>query len=163
MLYQRSTNASDSAHHPCIKRVLQYRKLIDELNNFNVKKVASKKASNLDFSALTPVVNKKKPKLDVAGVNVGAEPMAQDAEEAALAEAGPLEKRKITYEMAKNKGLMPHRKKEQRNPRVKHKEKFRKAKVRRKGQVRTPRTEKERYGGETTGIKSHVTKSIKLQ
>lgn len=45
-------------------------------------------------------------------------------------------KRAITYAMAKNKGLTPHRKKEQRNPRVKHRNKYRKAKVRRKGAVR---------------------------
>lgn len=39
--------------------------------------------------------------------------------------------------MAKNKGLTPKRKKIDRNPRVKHREKFRRAKIRRKGQVRT--------------------------
>lgn len=46
-------------------------------------------------------------------------------------------KRAITYQIAKNKGLTPHRKKEQRNPRVKHRNKFRKAKIRRKGAVST--------------------------
>lgn len=50
-------------------------------------------------------------------------------------EEGGLEKRKITYAISKNKGLTPKRKKEQRNPRVKHREKYRKAKIRRKGQV----------------------------
>lgn len=44
-------------------------------------------------------------------------------------------KRAITYQMAKNKGLTPYRKKEQRNPRVKHRNKYRKAKIRRKGAV----------------------------
>lgn len=47
------------------------------------------------------------------------------------------EKRAITYEMAKNKGLTPKRKKELRNPRVKNRRKYEKAKIRRKGQVRT--------------------------
>lgn len=37
--------------------------------------------------------------------------------------------------MAKNKGLTPKRKKIDRNPRVKHREKFRRAQIRRKGQV----------------------------
>lgn len=46
-----------------------------------------------------------------------------------------MEKRAITYQMAKNKGLTPYRKKEQRNPRVKHRNKFRKAKISRKGAV----------------------------
>lgn len=45
------------------------------------------------------------------------------------------EKRGITYQIAKNKGLTPRRKKELRNPRVKNRMKYRKAKIRRKGQV----------------------------
>ncbi|KAG1949651.1 something about silencing protein [Pimephales promelas] len=45
-------------------------------------------------------------------------------------------KRRITYQMSKNKGLTPKRKKIDRNPRVKHREKFRRAQIRRKGQVR---------------------------
>lgn len=44
-------------------------------------------------------------------------------------------KRAITYEMAKNRGLTPYRKKELRNPRVKHRNKYRKAMIRRKGAV----------------------------
>lgn len=47
----------------------------------------------------------------------------------------PDEKRRITYQISKNKGLTPHRKKELRNPRVKNRMKYRKAKIRRKGQV----------------------------
>lgn len=73
------------------------------------------------------------------------------------------DKREITYQIAKNKGLTPHRKKEQRNPRVKHKMKFRKAKIRRKGAVREPRTEITRYGGEASGIKANVKKSIQIK
>ncbi|XP_076239052.1 UTP3 small subunit processome component Sas10 isoform X2 [Calliopsis andreniformis] len=72
-------------------------------------------------------------------------------------------KRAITYEMAKNKGLTPHRKKEQRNPRVKHRNKYRKAKIRRKGAVREVRKEITRYAGEISGIKASVKKSIKLK
>lgn len=72
-------------------------------------------------------------------------------------------KRAITYEMAKNKGLTPHRKKEQRNPRVKHRNKYRKAKIRRKGAVREVRKEETRYSGEVSGIKASVKKSIKLK
>lgn len=44
-------------------------------------------------------------------------------------------KRAITYQIAKNRGLTPYRKKELRNPRVKHRNKYRKAKIRRKGAV----------------------------
>lgn len=47
--------------------------------------------------------------------------------------------------MAKNKGLTPKRKKIDRNPRVKHREKFRRAKIRRKGQVRVKDTNSWKY------------------
>jgi len=74
-----------------------------------------------------------------------------------------ISKRAITYQIAKNKGLTPHRKKELRNPRVKHKIKFRKALIRRKGAVREPRKELQRYSGEISGIKTSVSKSIKFK
>ncbi|KAI9554237.1 hypothetical protein GHT06_019509 [Daphnia sinensis] len=72
-------------------------------------------------------------------------------------------KRGINYQIAKNKGLTPHRSKEQRNPRVKHRMKFRKAKIRRKGQIREPRKELKKYGGEISGIKATVIRSVKLK
>ncbi|XP_022065494.1 something about silencing protein 10 [Acanthochromis polyacanthus] len=72
-------------------------------------------------------------------------------------------KRGITYQMAKNKGLTPKRKKIDRNPRVKHREKFRRAKIRRKGQVREVRREETRYSGEMSGIRAGVKKSVKLK
>ncbi|XP_071502831.1 something about silencing protein 10-like [Diadema antillarum] len=83
-----------------------------------------------------------------------------DDEEEEEAEEG---KRGITYQISKNRGLTPHRRKELRTPRVKHRMKFKKAKVRRKGQVREARTELHRYGGEASGIRSGVIKSIKIK
>ncbi|XP_075997437.1 something about silencing protein 10 [Genypterus blacodes] len=75
----------------------------------------------------------------------------------------PDAKRGITYQMAKNRGLTPKRKKIDRNPRVKHREKFRRAKIRRKGQVREVRREEVRYSGEMSGIRAGVKKSVKLK
>lgn len=72
------------------------------------------------------------------------------------------QRRGITYEMSKNKGLQPKRSKIQRNPRVKHRKKFEKAKVRRKGQVREVRKETKKYAGEMSGINKRVKKGIKL-
>lgn len=72
-------------------------------------------------------------------------------------------KRGINYQIAKNKGLTPHRSKEQRNPRVKNRMKFRKAKIRRKGQIREPRKELQKYGGEMSGIKATVIRSVQLK
>lgn len=83
------------------------------------------------------------------------------AEEQALEDKNA--KRAITYQIAKNRGLTPRRKKIDRNPRVKHREKFRKAKIRRRGQVREVRREEQRYSGEISGIRAGVKKSIKLK
>ncbi len=85
------------------------------------------------------------------------------AEAAPAGEDEPVGKRAINYQIAKNKGLTPHRPKEQRNPRVKHRMKFRQAKIRRKGAVREPRKELKRYDGEISGIKAGVIRSVKLK
>lgn len=73
------------------------------------------------------------------------------------------QRRQITYQIAKNKGLTPYRKKELRNPRVKNRGKYRKALIRRKGAHRTVRKEIKRYDGEKFGIKAGVKKGIKLK
>lgn len=76
---------------------------------------------------------------------------------------GDNEKRAASYEIMKNKGLMPHRKKENRNPRVKKREKYEQALVRRKGQVREVITGAAgNYGGEMTGIKANLARSRKM-
>ncbi|KAM4672955.1 something about silencing protein 10 [Amazona ochrocephala] len=84
-------------------------------------------------------------------------------EEAVLDGEDPNKKRGVTYQMIKNKGLTPKRRKIDRNPRVKHREKFRRAKIRRKGQVREVRRELNRYAGELSGIRAGVKKSRKLK
>jgi U3 small nucleolar RNA-associated protein 3 len=71
-------------------------------------------------------------------------------------------KRAASYEIMKNKGLTPHRKKANRNPRVKKKQMYEKSVKARKGQVREVITGKAgSYGGETTGIKN-ITRSRKI-
>merc|ERR1719186_1760314 len=72
------------------------------------------------------------------------------------------EKRAITYKIAKNKGLMPKRSKLQRNPRVKNRMKFEKAKKRRKGAVREVRDQKQKYSGEASGMNIRVKKGVKI-
>lgn len=83
-----------------------------------------------------------------------------DAEEGEESEEG---KRGITYEISQNKGLTAKKKKELRNPRVKHRRKFYKAQMKRKSQVLPVVNEQNRYGGEMTGIRSHLTRSIKIK
>ncbi|GBM54477.1 Something about silencing protein 10 [Araneus ventricosus] len=120
--------------------------------------------------------NNKKPKQIEKVENKLEEPSDSEAEEMDIDENATLDveagvseettiegKRKITYQIAKNKGLTAKRKKEARNPRVHNRMKFRKAKIRRKGQVREVIRETKRYDGEPTGISTHVVKSIKFK
>lgn len=73
------------------------------------------------------------------------------------------DKRAASYEIIKNKGLTPHRKKINRNPRVKKREKYADAVVRRKGAVRDVITgAAASYDGEKTGIKANVARSRKM-
>ncbi|KAI9827481.1 MAG: hypothetical protein M1832_004831 [Thelocarpon impressellum] len=84
-----------------------------------------------------------------------------------LANNAPLDpsgKRAIGYTIEKNKGLAPKRKKEVRNPRVKKRNKY-EEKKRKLGSVRQVYRGGEGsggYGGEATGIKSGLVRSIKL-
>lgn len=77
---------------------------------------------------------------------------------------GEGEKRAASYEIMKNKGLTPHRKKANRNPRVKKRLAYDKAMVRRKGQVREVITgaAAANYGGELTGIKKNIARSRRI-
>lgn len=70
--------------------------------------------------------------------------------------------RRINSAIDKNRGLTPHRKKELKNPRKKHRVKFAEAGVRRRGQVQEVREQGGAYGGEGTGIKARVSKSVKF-
>ncbi|CAF4038638.1 unnamed protein product [Rotaria sp. Silwood2] len=73
------------------------------------------------------------------------------------------QKRGITYEIEKNKGLTAKRKKEYRNPRVRHRNKYERALIKRKSRVPTARTEEEKYTGEPTGIRAGIKRGIKLK
>ena len=79
-------------------------------------------------------------------------------------EVGEDGKRAIGYVIEKNKGLAPKRKKDVRNPRVKKRKKFeeKKKKLGSTRAVYKGGEERGGYGGEKTGIKSGLVKSIKL-
>ncbi|KAI9924801.1 hypothetical protein MW887_006657 [Aspergillus wentii] len=79
-------------------------------------------------------------------------------------EVGPDGKRAITYQIEKNKGLAPKRSKDSRNPRVKKRKRF-EEKKKKLGSVRQlykGGEGKGGYGGELTGIKKNLVKSVKL-
>ena len=91
-----------------------------------------------------------------------AAPKPEEGDDGAEDEDEDEKRRSITFQIQKNKGLTPKRPKMQRNPRVKHRFKFDKAKKRRKGAVREARSETTRYGGEVSGINARVKKGVKL-
>ena len=103
--------------------------------------------------------HKKKKFLAEKKAHYTAEPQYGGYQES-VAEGG---KRAASYEIIKNKGLTPHRKKANRNPRVKKREMYDKAVIRRKGQVRDVISGAAgAYGGEMTGIKANVARSRKI-
>jgi ribosomal protein S30 len=74
------------------------------------------------------------------------------------------EKRMASWKILTNKGLTPHRKKENRNPRVKKRKKYEKA-VKKLSSFRAVAVDKAAtgpYGGERTGIRRNLTRSIKF-
>lgn len=72
--------------------------------------------------------------------------------------------RGISRTIMKNRGLVAHKNKLNRNPRVKKREQYRKALIKRKGAVRAMRDPQDGmvYGGEETGIKSTIRRSRNL-
>ncbi|OWR46647.1 putative something about silencing protein 10 [Danaus plexippus plexippus] len=176
-------------NHPVIKRLYQYRQMLKKMEPIylevikpQIDSIMSIVKNNLKLQIREQRNKKRKSgkdseypakKLKLINANESDESGFSDNNE--IDEQKPstssqdilpgdvVDKREITYQIAKNKGLTPHRKKEQRNPRVKHKLKYRKAKIRRKGAVREARTEVTRYGGEASGIKANVKKSIKIK
>ncbi|KHJ34085.1 putative sas10 utp3 family protein [Erysiphe necator] len=79
-------------------------------------------------------------------------------------EVGNDGKRAIGYVIEKNKGLAPKRKKDVRNPRVKKRKKYeeKKKKLASTRAIYKGGEERGGYGGEKTGIKTRLVKSIKL-
>lgn len=93
-----------------------------------------------------------------------AEAARQGGQVAVQEEIGPDGKRAITYQIEKNKGLAPKRNKDARNPRVKKRKRF-EDKKKKLGSIRQQYKGGEGrggYGGELTGIKKNLVKSVKL-
>lgn len=108
---------------------------------------------------------KKQTKLDrAAAYALAAQQGAQVVEEEVVGDDG---RRMISYQISKNKGLTPHRKKSVRNPRVKKKEKYKEKqkKLRSMKPVFDSKNAAKgsaNYGGELTGIKKGLVRSRKL-
>eukprot|EP00741_Cyanophora_paradoxa_P024449 tig00022075_g23606.t1 len=99
---------------------------------------------------------KKQKKADAQAANMKARVPVMEEEEAEG-------KRGASMQMLKNRGLTPHRSRENKNPRVKHRNKFEKALVKRKGAVRDWKPQSKPYAGESTGIRAGVSRSVSLK
>lgn len=171
--FVKKASGEDIKKHPITPKLLNIKKLISEVETListkglkNDMKTLAKKISTGE----TVVFSDKEPteeeleflnEIDIDNV------MSRHKDNAfnfgAVQDGTNAERRNITYEMSKNKGLTAQKKKELRNPRVKHRMKYKKAKTRRKGQVREPRKEVTKYAGEVSGIKANVVRSIKFK
>lgn len=72
-------------------------------------------------------------------------------------------RRGATKDIIKNRGLTKVRPKDKANPRIRHRKAYDKALQRRRSQVREYRGSNPAYGGEKTGIKTNLVKSVKLK
>ncbi|XP_043245873.1 something about silencing protein 10-like [Amphibalanus amphitrite] len=122
-----------------------------------------RRAGQERHNPLTPFRRKERPAEGRAGGGGPAAAADPGPADPADAEHDPDQKRSITYQMAKNKGLMPKRSRESRNPRVKHKEKFKRALKKRRSLVRLPKKELQKYGGEVFGIRMGAVKSVSIK
>lgn len=137
--------------HPVIKRLAQYRQLLNQMNSIqeqvlqNLQKILqisenekSKLLNNVGIVASNTNLKKKAHLTHDVDKEMSNDEKSEEEMKESLGDNNmetDVERRTITYQMAKNKGLTPHRSKEQRNPRVKHRNKYRKAMIRRKGAV----------------------------
>lgn len=74
----------------------------------------------------------------------------------------PGQRRHAGQKILKNRGLVPYRKKDVRNPRLHMRNKFEKAMKKRGSQVKTYKGKEDNYSGEKSGIKTHLARSIRL-
>lgn len=169
-----------SNSHPVIKRLAQYRQMLNQLESVeenalsNLQKMAQRKVSK-SSSRVSNEFSDQKVDSEHDDVDQESDEEQEGGDNMEGVEATStdnmvgnqideyIDRRSITYQISKNKGLTPHRSKEQRNPRVKHRNKYRKAMIRRKGAVRESRKEIRRYAGEISGIKAGLKKSISLK
>ncbi|OJD38769.1 sas10 utp3 family protein [Diplodia corticola] len=117
-----------------------------------------------DYYDMVTARSKQKKADKAAAAAAYAEAARKGAQVVETEEVGADGKRKITYAIAKNKGLTPHRKKDVRNPRVKKKKKY-EEKKKKLGSIRQVYKGGEGrggYKGELTGIKKGLVKSVKL-
>lgn len=159
-LHLRSVESTEKIKkHPILGNLIKFKKLIEETDKIIEGK--KKLKSEMEY-VLSQLEKGEEIEYDDAN-NAVIEDSSSEDDAVDLDASDEEDRRGITYEMSKNKGLTAQKKKSVRNPRVKHRMKFKKALVKRKSQVREPRKEVSKYGGEFSGIKSSLVRSIKFK
>ena len=147
----------DVHSHPVTQRLLDYQLLMQQLESAEDESkllMKTKGKRPMQHTAVPALSNK----MSVKSSDEEDEPMNETTED--ITDAG---RRTITDQILRNRGLTPHRKKEHKNPRVKHRLKYRKAVIRRRGQIRPVRNELTAYAGETSGIRAAVKRGVRLK
>lgn len=178
-------------NHPLVKRLIQFRQLIcqlDDIYEYVVKPqlevllsetggAVAKSSDNPKLKMLQNLKSQLESNVPSEGTSEEGDDVVQplfthkysseSEDDDGKMETEEVEdentKRQITRQIAKNKGLTATKRRELRNPRVKNKIKFRKAVIRRKGAVREVRSKVDLYGGEASGVKTHLKRSIKIK
>lgn len=178
-------------NHPLVKRLIQFRQLIcqlDDIYEYVVKPqlevllsetggAGAKSSDNPKLKMLQNLKSQLESNVPSEGTSEEGDDVVQplfthkysseSEDDGGKMETEEVEdentKRQITRQIAKNKGLTATKRRELRNPRVKNKIKFRKAVIRRKGAVREVRSKVDLYSGEASGVKTHLKRSIKIK
>ena len=136
----------------------------DEEDIKMAKEIRDQEGDEEDYYDMITARSQKK-KAEKAALAVARKRAEQEGGVVQVAEeVGADGKRAITYAIEKNKGLAPKRKKDVRNPRVKKRKKY-EDKKKKLGSIRPIYKGGEGrggYGGELTGIKKSLVRSIKL-
>lgn len=150
--------------HPVVDRLTKLRRIIEKISS---DKAQDYTIAYLESSVQNNVESMKKLK---DGESLGNDESAVGEEDDAESDmeedqpAGEVDtKRKITYKIAKNKGLRKKGQKKRANPRVKNRLAYESAQKRRKGAVRTVVTETKKYTGEASGIRAGIKKSVRIR
>lgn len=136
----------------------------DEEDHRVSRELRDGKADDDEYYDMVAARGKQRKDDKKARADAHAEAARQGGYVEAQEEIGADGKRAITYQISKNKGLTPHRSKDVRNPRVKKRKKYdeKKKKLGSMKQIYKGGESRGGYGGELTGIKKNLVKSVKL-
>ncbi|XP_005094902.2 something about silencing protein 10 [Aplysia californica] len=153
----------DTRGHPVLPRLLQWKKLAKVYESFPPDwLVDSEEEGPGDAEDTRGVTATGDPHSSRVRVDADSGDSEEERDDDIMEEdeTAELQNRPVTYEIEKNKAK---KKTAPNNPRVKHREKFRKAKIRRRGKIRDYKPELVKYRGEASGIRSGIVRSMRLK